>query len=87
MSNWEYRAQRPDDNAIFDRYIAAVTRRRTRALLDAYDFGRFGAIVDVGGGNGSFLMALHAEHPRSAASSSISPTSSPGSTSATASRS
>ena len=63
VSNWEYRAQRPDDNAIFDRYIAANTRRGTRALLDAYDFGRFGAIVDVGGGNGSFLMALHAEHP------------------------
>ena len=61
-SNWEYRALRPDDNAIFDRYIAANTRRRTRALLDAYDFGRFGTIVDVGGGNG-MPRALRAEHP------------------------
>jgi hypothetical protein len=63
MSNWEYRAQRPDDNAAFDRYIGASTRRGARALLDAYDFGRFGTIVDVGGGNGTLLAALRAEHP------------------------
>ena len=60
---WEYRAQRPDDSAIFDRFIAALTRRGARALLDAYDFGRFGTIVDVGGGDGTFLAALCAEHP------------------------
>src|SRR6476469_3465184 len=41
VSNWEYRARRPEENAIFDRYIAAITRRGTRALFDAYDFGRF----------------------------------------------
>jgi hypothetical protein len=63
MSNWEYRAQRPEDNAVFDRYIAANTQRGMRALLDAYDFGRFATIVDVGGGNGTLLRALRAEHP------------------------
>lgn len=62
-SNWEYRASRPVDNAIFDRYIAANTRLGTHALLEAYDFGRFRSIVDVGGGNGSFLTALRARHP------------------------
>jgi O-methyltransferase domain/Dimerisation domain len=63
VSNWEYRAERPDDNAIFDRYIAANTLRGARDLLAAYDFGRFGTIVDVGGGNGTLLVALRAEHP------------------------
>src|SRR5438132_8168920 len=63
MSAWEYRADRPHENAIFDRYIAANTRLGTRALLDAYDFGRFGRIVDVGGGNGTFLETVCAEHP------------------------
>jgi hypothetical protein len=63
MSNWEYRAQRPVDNELFDQYIATNTRRGMRALLDAYDFSRFGTIVDVGGGNGTFLAALRAEHP------------------------
>jgi hypothetical protein len=63
VSNWEYRAQRPAENTIFDEYIAANTRRGARALLDAYDFGRFETIVDVGGGNGTLLAALRARYP------------------------
>ena len=59
---WEYRAQRPEDNAIFDRYIAAGTGRSMQALLDAYDFGRFGTIVDVGGGNGTLLSRVRAAY-------------------------
>lgn len=35
----------------------------TQALLDAYDFGRFKSIVDVGGGTGSFLTALRGQYP------------------------
>jgi O-methyltransferase/methyltransferase family protein len=62
-SVWEYRASRPEDNAIFDRYMAATTRLATQSILDAYDFGRFESIVDVGGGNGSFLKALRKRHP------------------------
>lgn len=63
MSGWEYRAGRPDESMIFDRYLAANTRLGMRALLDAYDFGRFETIVDVGGGNGAFLAAVRDEHP------------------------
>ena len=63
MSAWEYRAERADASAIFDRFIAASTRLGMPALLDAYDFGRFQTIVDVGGGNGAFLEALRAAHP------------------------
>ena len=37
--------------------------RLDRAILEAYDFGRFGTIVDVGGGNGALLAAILAEHP------------------------
>jgi hypothetical protein len=33
------------------------------AVLAAYDFGRFGTVVDVGGGNGALLAALLAAHP------------------------
>jgi hypothetical protein len=84
---WEYRAQRPDDSAIFDRFIAALTRRGARALLDAYDFGRFGTIVDVGGGDGTFSRRCARSTHRSAESSSTSLTSLRGSTSATGSSS
>lgn len=59
---WEYRAQRPEESAIFDRAMAALSRMQVRWVLDAYDFGRFRKIVDVGGGNGALLGALLAEH-------------------------
>jgi hypothetical protein len=60
---WEYRAQRPEEGEIFDRAMAANTRPVTPSLLDAYDFGRFGTIVDVGGGNGALLAALLDAYP------------------------
>jgi hypothetical protein len=43
--------------------MTALTGRDHRALLDAYDFGRFGTIVDVGGGRGALLAAILREHP------------------------
>ena len=63
LSVWEYRAQHRDEGEIFDRAMASSTQVVTRSLIEAYDFGRFGTIVDVGGGNGSLLRALLAEYP------------------------
>jgi O-methyltransferase/methyltransferase family protein len=60
---WSYRAERPEESAAFDRAMQSLTGGANRALIDAYDFGRFGTIVDVGGGNGALLAALLAEHP------------------------
>lgn len=55
---WSWRAERPDESAAFDRAMASLTGGVNRALLDAYDFGRFGTVVDVGGGNGALLASL-----------------------------
>jgi O-methyltransferase domain/Dimerisation domain len=63
ISVWEYRAQNREEGEIFDRAMASSTQVVTRSLIEAYDFGRFGTIVDVGGGNGSLLRALLAEYP------------------------
>jgi hypothetical protein len=63
MDIWSYRAEHPDENAIFDRAMQSLTATTNRALLDAYEFGRFGTVVDVGGGNGTLLAMLLAEHP------------------------
>ena len=63
ISVWEYRAQHRDEGEIFDRAMASSTQVVTRSLIEAYDFGRFPTIVDVGGGNGSLLRALLAEYP------------------------
>ena len=64
MSVWEYRAQHPEEGAIFDAAMASSSRLVIDSLLAAYDFGRFGTIVDVGGGNGALLAALLAEYPK-----------------------
>jgi hypothetical protein len=60
---WSYRAERPEESVIFDRAMEALTGAANRALLDVYDFGRFGTVVDIGGGNGALLAALLIEYP------------------------
>jgi hypothetical protein len=62
-SVWEFRATRPEESAVFDRAMGAMTRVVTDAVLTAYDFGRFGTVVDVAGGNGTLLAALLARYP------------------------
>jgi hypothetical protein len=61
---WSYRAERPVDSAIFDAAMQSLTAAANRALVAAYDFGRFETIVDVGGGNGTFVAAILSAHPR-----------------------
>jgi hypothetical protein len=60
---WEYRSHRPEESAIFDRVMMALTGSANRSLLEAYDFGRFESVVDVGGGNGTLLAAVLSRHP------------------------
>jgi len=43
--------------------MTSLSRQVLAAVLAAYDFGRFGTIVDVGGGNGAFLAAILARYP------------------------
>jgi O-methyltransferase domain/Dimerisation domain len=59
---WSYRAQRPEELAIFDGAMTSMTGIVEAALLDAYDFGRFREIVDVAGGRGSLLAAILTRH-------------------------
>jgi len=60
---WRYRAERPDESEIFDRAMQSMTGGVNKALVSAYDFGRFGTVVDVGGGNGALLAGLLAANP------------------------
>jgi hypothetical protein len=61
---WEYRVHHPGDGAVFDRAMTDTSRRANRDLLEAYDFARFGRVVDVGGGHGALLAALLRAHPQ-----------------------
>ncbi len=59
---WSWRAERPEETAAFDRAMASLTGSNA-SVLEEYDFGRFGTIVDVGGGNGALLATLLAALP------------------------
>ena len=59
---WSYRAQRPDELAIFDGAMTSMSGVVVTAVLDVYDFGRFHEIVDVAGGRGALLAAILARH-------------------------
>lgn len=62
-SIWAYRAQRPDEGAIFDRAMTALSGVVADAVAAAYDFTRFGTVIDVGGGRGALLAAILSRHP------------------------
>ena len=59
---WAYRAQRPEELAIFDGAMTSISGVVDAAVVAAYDFGRFGEIVDVAGGRGALLAAILAKH-------------------------
>ncbi len=53
----------PEAGALFDRAMTRMSAATTGRFLDAYDFGRFADVVDVGGGRGHFLAGLLERHP------------------------
>jgi hypothetical protein len=55
---WAYRSEHPEESAIFDRAMTALSRGVGGAIMAAYDFGPFDCIVDVGGGQGLLLADL-----------------------------
>jgi len=62
-SIWAYRAQRPDEQAIFDRAMTALSSAVAGAVAEAYDFARFTTVVDVGGGRGRLLATILTRYP------------------------
>jgi O-methyltransferase domain/Dimerisation domain len=55
---WQYRAKRPEDDAIFNRAMTNMSRGGTDAVLSAYDFSNYRHVVDIGGGQGAMLAAI-----------------------------
>jgi O-methyltransferase domain/Dimerisation domain len=62
-SAWDYRAARPEDNAVFDAAMTSISQIVSTGVLDAYDFGGLAKIIDVGGGRGALLGAILARYP------------------------
>ena len=55
---FQYLAQRPESAAIFNQAMTEYTVEESTAVIAAYDFSEFEKIVDVGGGQGSFIAAI-----------------------------
>lgn len=60
---WEDLASDPARSASFDAQMGWDVAAWAPAVISAYDWGSLGQVVDVGGGNGSLLIALLTEHP------------------------
>lgn len=62
-SNFEYWEHNPEAGAVHDAFFTAMARSTTAQLVSAYDFSRFGTVVDVGGSNGPLLAGILRAHP------------------------
>jgi hypothetical protein len=56
-------AKDPARAALFDRAMATFAPQTAAAVAHAYDFSTFGAVTDVGGGNGSLLIGILRANP------------------------
>lgn len=56
-------AAHPEQQAAFQESMTARSRREAAAVVEAFDFGRFDRLVDVGGGSGLLLGEILAAHP------------------------
>ena len=60
---WDYLANHPDEQKIFDEAMTAMSQAAADQVVEAYDFSGFGTVVDVGGGHGTLLAALLTRYP------------------------
>jgi hypothetical protein len=59
---WDYLTSHPEESALFDSSMAAMTRLELLTVLRAYDWNSLRTVVDIGGGNGAFLAGLLARY-------------------------
>ena len=62
-SAWEYRAAHPEEAAVFNAAMTALSAGVVDAVVRSYDFSGIGVLVDVGGGHGALLAAILAANP------------------------
>lgn len=62
-SFYDYLSEEEARAARFDSALAAVSQNWAPAVLEAYNFGAFGTVVDIGGGRGTFLATLLKAYP------------------------
>jgi hypothetical protein len=62
-SVWEYYAEHPDQSAIFNAAMTGTSSVVTQAIVQSANLSSNTTVVDVGGGQGSLLVAALLSHP------------------------
>lgn len=64
MDGFEYLRRHPEQGRIFDDAMTSMSAMTGPLVAAAYDFGRWGSIMDVGGGNGILLASILRAYPK-----------------------
>ena len=60
---FDWLSKHPEQAALFQRAMVALSQGSNEAVAEAYDFRPFTRVVDVGGGHGQLLSAILARNP------------------------
>lgn len=60
---FEYLRASPEEERVFDEAMTAISALWAPAIAEAYDFGQWKTLTDVGGGDGALLAAILGAHP------------------------
>lgn len=60
---FDYFGKHPDEAATFNEGMTGFSQQAAAAVLKAYDFSKYGTIVDVGGGHGALLLSILKANP------------------------
>src|SRR5919112_2328959 len=60
---WEYRQAHPEEDAVFNAAMTALSAGGVVGIVQNYDFSSMGVLMDVGGGEGVLLAAILAANP------------------------
>ena len=63
MSYFEYLAQHPESDRVFNEAMTGWTMQLVGAVMEAYDFSPFETVVDVGGSYGALVAAVLQRNP------------------------
>lgn len=63
MPFFQHMSENSERHSIYDAAMTQIHGSETEPMLDAYDFGAFRTVVDIGGGNGLTLAAILKRHP------------------------
>jgi len=60
---WEYRTAHPEEDAVFNAAMTALSAGVAEAVVRSYDFSGIDVLVDVGGGEGALLATILRSNP------------------------